>query len=51
MPNDPKHLKLAQVLNDTLADYNKSHYKNQLEVVIFNTIIEKTIKINRSLYL
>ena len=38
-------------MNDILADYNKNHYKNPIDIVIFNTIIEKTVKINRSLYL
>ena len=49
MPNDD-YKKLGQLLNDVLADYNKHHYKNPIDIVIFNTIIEKTIKINRTLY-
>jgi hypothetical protein len=50
MPNDDCK-KLSNLLNDILADYNKNHYKNPIDIVIFNTIIEKTVKINRSLYL
>jgi hypothetical protein len=50
MPNDD-YKKLSQQLYDTLADYNKNHYKNPMDIVIFNTIVEKTVKINRSLYL
>lgn len=48
-PDDGK--KLSQVLADVVADYNKFHFKKPIEIVIFNTIIEKTIKINRAIHL
>ena len=41
--------KLVSLLNDTLENYNKTHYQEQISVIIFNTLIEKTLKINRSL--
>lgn len=41
--------KLASLLNDTLEAYNKAHYSEQISVIIFNTLIEKTLKINRAL--
>ena len=41
--------KLVTLLNDTLENYNKTHFYQQINVIIFNTLIEKTIKINRSI--
>ena len=41
--------KLIGLLNDTLESYNKLHYHGKLSVVIFGSLIEKTLKINRSL--
>lgn len=41
---------LQQMMQDALLDYNaRSVGKQQLDVVFFRSIIEKVIKINRSL--
>ena len=43
---------MSNILQDALEDYNtKSGGRNQLDVVFFHSVIEKVIKINRSLNL
>ena len=39
---------MTTVLTECLMEYNKDNSGNEIEVIIFNTIIEKTIKISRS---
>lgn len=41
--------KLTILLNETMVDYNKANPQEQISVIIFNSIIEKTLKINRSI--
>ena len=45
----PREQKMHNVLTECLIDYNKHNTGNEIEVIIFNTIIDKTIKISRSL--
>ena len=40
--------KLIALMNDTLEAYNKLHHSAQISVIIFISLIEKTLKINRS---
>ena len=40
--------KLTFLMTEVMEDYNKKNAQNQISVVIFNSIIEKTLKINRS---
>ena len=41
--------RLTAILSEVMADYNKSNPQNQINVVIFSSIIEKTLKISRAL--
>ena len=41
--------KLTILMNETMVDYNKANPQEQISVIIFNSIIEKTLKINRSI--
>jgi len=41
--------KLTALLNDTIEEYNKHHAQDQISVIVFNSVIEKTLKINRSI--
>lgn len=41
--------KLTVLLTDTMNEYNKHNPSNQISVIIFNSIIEKTLKISRSI--
>ena len=41
--------KLTAMLQESIHDYNKSNMQEQISVVIFDVIIEKTLKINRSI--
>ena len=45
----PDQQKLNQLLSDILVEYNKLNIHQQISVTIFDTIIEKTLKINRSM--
>ena len=36
-------------MNEVMVDYNKANPQEQISVIIFNSIIEKTLKINRSI--
>ena len=41
---------MLQVMTDALIDFNsRSTGKQQIDVVLFNSVIEKVLKINRSL--
>ena len=47
-PEDEKIM--LQVMTDALIDFNsRSTGKQQIDVVLFNSVIEKVLKINRSL--
>ena len=41
--------KLVSLINDTLDAYNKAHVTAPIGVIIFSSLIEKTLKLNRSL--
>ena len=43
--------KLTHLLQETIDDYNKNNSSDPISVIIFNSIIEKTLKINRSILL
>ena len=37
------------MLNELLLEYNKTHPREEIDIIIFNTVVEKTLKINRSI--
>lgn len=41
--------KLTVLLTDTMTEYNKHNVQAQINIIIFNSIIEKTLKISRSI--
>ena len=45
----PSDQRMQQVLSECITEYNKENAGNEIEVIVFNTIIEKTLKISRSL--
>ena len=45
----PEEKKLELMLTDIVLDYNKANPREELDIIIFNTVIEKTLKINRSI--
>ena len=41
--------KLTILMHETMEAYNKANPQEPISVIIFNSIIEKTLKINRSI--
>ena len=46
----PDERKLTQILQETIQEYNKLKPYERISVIIFNSIIEKTIKVNRAVH-
>ena len=45
----PASKKLEMILNEAMMEYNKANPREELDIIIFDTITEKTLKINRSI--
>ena len=45
----PSESKMQSVLTECLMEYNKHHAGNEIDVIIFNTVVDKAVKISRSL--
>ena len=37
------------MLTDLVLEYNKANPREELDIIIFNTVVEKTLKIQRSI--
>ena len=37
------------MLTDLVLEYNKANPREELDIIIFNTVVEKCLKINRSI--
>ena len=40
---------MEAMLTDLVLEYNKANPREALDIVIFNTVVEKALKINRSI--
>ena len=46
----PEEKKVSHILQETIADYNKDRPSDMINVIIFNSVIEKTLKVNRAVH-
>ena len=45
----PEPSKVQSMLTDLVLEYNKANPREELDIIIFNTVVEKCLKINRSI--
>ena len=45
----PEAGKVEAMLAELLLEYNKANPREELDIIVFNTVVEKTLKINRSI--
>ena len=45
----PETKTVEAMLTDLVLEYNKANPREALDIVIFNTVVEKALKINRSI--